>query len=132
MLVVSVCLFRFVCLVNRGAHELRPTRTVDVLVGGAVDGVDGAVAQLKPLLEQKRHRVDKGPRRESELERPRGSSRTQKKKGRLSIPSKAEDDADLSSHTPLPTPSRCSLSSYFCERILYGQTIKKSCCPWTL
>ena len=34
---------------NRGAHVQRPKRTVDVLVRGAVDGVDGAVTQLPPL-----------------------------------------------------------------------------------
>ena len=41
---------------NRGAPQ--PTRTMDVLVSGAVDGVDGAAVQLQPLtVEQERHHV---------------------------------------------------------------------------
>ena len=45
---------------TRGAHEPRPTRRVDALVRGAIDGVDGAVTQLQPLtVEQERHHVEK-------------------------------------------------------------------------
>ena len=35
---------------NRGAHEPRPPRTVDLLVRGAVDDVDGAVTQSGTTL----------------------------------------------------------------------------------
>ena len=39
---------------------LHQTRTVDVLESGALDGVDGAAAQLHPLtVEQEQHHVEK-------------------------------------------------------------------------
>ena len=45
---------------NRGAQVPQPTRTMDVLESGTVDGVAGAVAQLQPLtVEQERHHVEK-------------------------------------------------------------------------
>ena len=34
------------------AHVAQPTRAIDILVSGAVDGVEGAVAQLQPLTVQ--------------------------------------------------------------------------------
>ena len=45
---------------NRGAHEPRPWRTVDVLVRSAVDVDDGTVTQRQPhTVEQERHDVEK-------------------------------------------------------------------------
>ena len=45
---------------KRGVHVAQPTRTMGMLKGGAVYGVEGAVAQLQPLtVEQERHHVEK-------------------------------------------------------------------------
>ena len=84
---------------TRGAHVPRPTQTVDVLVGGAVDGCDGPVAQLQPLtVEQDRHRVEKVTGEQASVsgrEAHRGPKRREPAWTSLGIPGKTVDSAGV-------------------------------------
>ena len=69
---------------NRGKHVPHPTRKMDVLVSGAVDGVDGvdvAATQLQPLtVDQERHHVEKVHGEQASVS-GREADRGSKKKG---------------------------------------------------
>ena len=77
------------------AHEPRPKRTVDMLVRGAVDGVDGAVSRLQPLtVEQVRHHVEKVHGEQVSVSGREAHCYLQKKRlleQRFGIPVKAEE-----------------------------------------
>ena len=87
-------------------------RTVDVLESGAVDGVDGAVAQLQPLtVEQEPHNIEKVHGEQASVS-GREAHRGLPKKGACS--NKGSAYHALSSPRGLSLPSCCANGGAFC------------------